>query len=82
MLLWCCSGFAPELFGRPLDDGDVFEQRVVDKQGIPYYEWWGLLPEAKPALLTGVVRLAALAHLLQHCLSSAHSPGRAGADQS
>jgi hypothetical protein len=33
------SGFAPELFGRPLDDEDVLEQRVLDKQGVPYYEW-------------------------------------------
>jgi hypothetical protein len=33
------SGFAPELFGRPLDDEDVLEQRVLEKQGVPYYEW-------------------------------------------
>lgn len=33
------SGFAPELFGRPLDDGDVLQTDVVDKQGIRYYEW-------------------------------------------
>uniref|UniRef100_A0A383VDK8 PsbP C-terminal domain-containing protein n=1 Tax=Tetradesmus obliquus TaxID=3088 RepID=A0A383VDK8_TETOB len=33
------SGFAPELFGRPLDDEDVLEQRVLEKEGVPYYEW-------------------------------------------
>lgn len=24
---------------RPLDDEDVIEQRVTDKQGTKYYEW-------------------------------------------
>eukprot|EP00882_Tetradesmus_deserticola_P002227 GHRQ01002379.1.p1 GENE.GHRQ01002379.1~~GHRQ01002379.1.p1 ORF type:complete len:279 (+),score=108.63 GHRQ01002379.1:232-1068(+) len=33
------SGFAPELFGRPLNDEDVLEQRVLQKQDVPYYEW-------------------------------------------
>eukprot|EP00879_Flechtneria_rotunda_P002441 GHRR01002638.1.p1 GENE.GHRR01002638.1~~GHRR01002638.1.p1 ORF type:complete len:307 (+),score=44.49 GHRR01002638.1:87-923(+) len=33
------SGFAPELFGRPLDDEDVLEEKVTDKNGVKYYEW-------------------------------------------
>jgi hypothetical protein len=32
-------GFAPELFGRPLDDDDVLKQVVTQKQGVTYYEW-------------------------------------------
>lgn len=24
---------------RPLDEGDVLEERVTDKEGIKYYEW-------------------------------------------
>ncbi|KAF8064524.1 PPD4 [Scenedesmus sp. PABB004] len=37
------SGFAPELFGRPLNEGDVLEQRETVKGGVKYYEW-----EVKP----------------------------------
>lgn len=33
------SGFAPELFGTPLNEEDVIETRVVNKGGLPYYEW-------------------------------------------
>lgn len=33
------SGFAPELFGTPLNDEDVLDTRVVTKGGQPYYEW-------------------------------------------
>lgn len=33
------SGFGPELFGHPLDDEDVKEQRVTEKNGVTYYEW-------------------------------------------
>ncbi len=33
------SGFAPELFGTPLNDEDVLETRVVKKNGLAYYEW-------------------------------------------
>lgn len=33
------SGFAPELFGTPLNDEDVLETRVINKDGQPYYEW-------------------------------------------
>jgi hypothetical protein len=33
------AGFAPELFGRPLDDEDVLRQEVLKKGNITYYEW-------------------------------------------
>ena len=33
------AGFAPELFGRPLDDEDVLRQEVIKKQGVTYYSW-------------------------------------------
>lgn len=33
------AGFAPELFGRPLDEEDVLQQDVLDKGGITYYSW-------------------------------------------
>ena len=33
------NGFAPELFGRPLDEGDVLETDTKTKDGITYYEW-------------------------------------------
>jgi hypothetical protein len=33
------AGFAPELFGRPLDDEDVLRQEVLKKGDITYYEW-------------------------------------------
>lgn len=33
------AGFAPELFGKPLDDEDVLRQDVLKKGDITYYEW-------------------------------------------
>lgn len=33
------DGFAPELFGVPLNEGDVLDTRVVDKDGVMYYQW-------------------------------------------
>jgi hypothetical protein len=33
------AGFGPELFGKPLDEGDVVQQEVKEKGGIVYYEW-------------------------------------------
>jgi len=33
------AGFAPELYGAPLNDDDVMEQAVVDKGGLRYYQW-------------------------------------------
>lgn len=34
------AGFAPELYGTPLNDGDVLEQTVVKKNsGLSYYQW-------------------------------------------
>ncbi|KIZ01281.1 PsbP domain-containing protein 4 [Monoraphidium neglectum] len=33
------AGFAPELYGRPLDEGDVLEQAVVTRGGLSYYQW-------------------------------------------
>jgi hypothetical protein len=33
------NGFAPELFGRPLDEGDVLDTNTTVKDGITYYEW-------------------------------------------
>ena len=33
------AGFAPEIFGRPLQDGDVLETSTAVKQGITYYQW-------------------------------------------
>lgn len=33
------AGFAPELFGRPLDDEDVLNQVVRQKDGVTFYEW-------------------------------------------
>lgn len=37
------AGFAPEIFGGPLIDGDLIATEVVTKDGVPYYEW-----EVKP----------------------------------
>lgn len=31
------AGFAPELFGVPLNEGDVLDMQVVEKDGLPYY---------------------------------------------
>lgn len=33
------AGFGPELFGKPLDEEDVMQQEVKEKDGIKYYEW-------------------------------------------
>ena len=33
------EGFAPELFGSPLEEDDVLMTEVVEKDGIPYYTW-------------------------------------------
>eukprot|EP00884_Botryococcus_braunii_P009125 jgi/Botrbrau1/18213/Bobra.53_1s0072.2 len=33
------SGFAPELFGSPLDDGDVLQTAVSAHDGLTYYSW-------------------------------------------
>ncbi len=34
-------GFAPELFGNPLEEDDILETRVLNKPGssITYYQW-------------------------------------------
>ena len=41
------EGFAPELFGSPLEEDDVLMTEVVEKDGIPYYTWSNaLLPYA------------------------------------
>lgn len=37
------AGFGPELFGAPLDDGDVLSMETVLKDGVPYYMY-----EVKP----------------------------------
>ena len=37
------NGFAPELFGSPLNEEDVVATRTVDKGGVVYYQW-----EVKP----------------------------------
>ena len=33
------AGFAPELYGAPLNDGDVVEQEVVKRGGLTYYQY-------------------------------------------
>ena len=33
------EGFAPELFGSPLEEGDVLSADVTTKDGITYYTW-------------------------------------------
>ncbi|GBF95417.1 hypothetical protein Rsub_08379 [Raphidocelis subcapitata] len=33
------AGFAPELYGAPLNDDDVLEQGVVAEGGLSYYRW-------------------------------------------
>lgn len=33
------EGFAPELYGSPLNEGDVLDTRVVERDGVLYYEW-------------------------------------------
>lgn len=37
------AGFAPELFGAPLVEGDILNTQTVEKGGLTYYEW-----EVKP----------------------------------
>ncbi len=62
-------GFAPELFGRPVDEEEVLETSVTKKGALTYYEWY-----VKPFrlvsataygnrmfILTGVCRARALA---------------------
>lgn len=33
------AGFAPELYGSPLNDGDVLDTKVYSKGGLMYYQW-------------------------------------------
>lgn len=33
------SGFGPELFGSPVQEGDVMNTQVVDKNGLTFYQW-------------------------------------------
>lgn len=33
------GGFAPELYGRPLDDGELVDTQVYKKDGNLYYQW-------------------------------------------
>ena len=33
------AGFAPELYGGPLNEGDVLEEAVVRRGGLDYYQW-------------------------------------------
>ncbi len=33
------EGFAPELFGKPLDEGDILEQDQMEYDGMLYYKW-------------------------------------------
>ncbi|KAI8468924.1 MAG: hypothetical protein J3K34DRAFT_425619 [Monoraphidium minutum] len=33
------AGFAPELYGAPLNEDDVLEQGVVEEGGLKYYRW-------------------------------------------
>ena len=40
------AGFAPEIFGNPLNEDDVIATQVVKKDGVPYYMW-----EVKPHYL-------------------------------
>jgi len=40
LCLPCSAGFAPELFGKPLEEGQVLETDVLDKQGLQYYQWF------------------------------------------
>lgn len=54
------SGFAPELFGTPLNDEDVLETRVINKDGLQYYEWYGKLTCVQVAYCVQDVRSALL----------------------
>ena len=33
------SGFGPELFGSPLQDGDVLDTQITEKEGVKFYQW-------------------------------------------
>ena len=33
------SGFGPELFGSPLQDGDVVDTQIIEKDGVKFYNW-------------------------------------------
>lgn len=33
------SGFGPELFGSPLQDGDILNTEIVEKDGVKFYNW-------------------------------------------
>ncbi|KAL6755585.1 hypothetical protein V8C86DRAFT_2674101 [Haematococcus lacustris] len=33
------KGFAPELFGKPVEDEDILETEVTKKDGLSYYQW-------------------------------------------
>lgn len=33
------GGFAPELFGHPLEEGDIVSQDIKRKNGLSYYMW-------------------------------------------
>jgi len=33
------AGFAPELYGKPLLDGDILETQEFERDGLPYYMW-------------------------------------------
>ncbi|GFH32668.1 PsbP domain-containing protein, partial [Haematococcus lacustris] len=33
------KGFAPELFGKPVEDEDILETEVTEKDGLSYYQW-------------------------------------------
>jgi hypothetical protein len=33
------AGFAPELWGQPLDEGDVLDTQVLERDGLTYYRY-------------------------------------------
>eukprot|EP00890_Picochlorum_soloecismus_P002135 jgi/Picsp_1/2922/NSC_01147-R1_psbp domain-containing protein chloroplastic-like len=33
------AGFAPELYGKPLLDGDILDTQEFERDGLPYYMW-------------------------------------------
>jgi len=41
------EGFAPELFGAPLEDGDVLSSDTFSKKNITYYTWFDFLGSSK-----------------------------------
>mmetsp|Transcript_36520 Transcript_36520/g.65336 ORF Transcript_36520/g.65336 Transcript_36520/m.65336 type:complete len:281 (-) Transcript_36520:53-895(-) len=44
------AGFAPELWGQPLDEGDVLDTQVLERDGLTYYRW-EVKPVRKPQRL-------------------------------